>query len=698
LEAGRSWNERRVRRVSDQPSNRLIEATSPYLLQHAHNPVDWYQWGPEALDRAKREQKPILLSVGYAACHWCHVMERESFEDEEIARIMNEHFVCVKVDREERPDVDAIYMDAVQAMTGHGGWPMTVFLTPDGEPFFAGTYFPPEDRHGVPGFRRVLEALAEAWNNRRDDVRGQAAQVVRAVARGVARPSSPDPLTEEILREAHAGLGRAFDPEWGGFGPAPKFPQPMTVEFLLRLHRRGYDRSLEMATVTLDAMARGGLYDQIGGGFHRYSTDRRWLVPHFEKMLYDNAQLARLYLHAWQVTGNELYRRVAVETLDYLLREMRHEDGGFYSSQDADSEDVEGKFYVWSYEELVKESGELGEAVALWFGSSSEGNWDGTNILWTPGPREQVADDAGIGVDELDRLVESARTRLRAVRERRIPPAVDDKVLTAWNALTITALAEAGRVLDEPRFVEAAVRAAEFVSANLRRDDGRLLRAWRKGRTSGLAYADDYAMLAAAFLTVYETTFDHRWAAESRTLGDDLIRLFHDRDGGGFFQTGSDAEALVIRPREIFDNAVPSGNSAAAEILQRLALITGETEYETAAISALRIVRELMATAPTGFGNALGALDLYLSDAQEVAIVGSPDDTGTRDLVREVWRRYLPNTVLAVGRPDDSDATSVVPLLADRLPLNGKPAAYVCERFLCKQPVAEPEALGAQLA
>jgi uncharacterized protein YyaL (SSP411 family) len=687
-----------VRKVSERSTNRLIEATSPYLLQHAHNPVDWHQWGSEALERAKREQKPILLSIGYAACHWCHVMERESFENEEIARIMNEHFVSVKVDREERPDLDAIYMDAVQAMSGHGGWPMTVFLTPDGEPFFAGTYFPPEDRHGMPGFRRVLEALSEAWTDRRDEVRSQAAKVVKAVSRGVAIPASTDPLSEEILRQAHAGLSRMFDPEWGGFSPAPKFPQPMTIEFLLRCHLRRYDGALEMATSTLDAMATGGLYDQIGGGFHRYSTDRRWLVPHFEKMLYDNAQLARLYLHAWQLTGNALYRRVTVETLDYLLREMRGPEGGFYSSQDADSEGVEGKYYVWSYDDLVRESGEGGELVAAWYGASPEGNWEGTNVLWTPRSPEEVAGEASVGVDELDRVVLGARGRLLEARKQRVHPAVDDKVLTAWNALTITALAEAGRVLDEPRFVEAAVRAAEFVVSSLRRDDGRLLRSWREGRTSGPAYADDYAMLAGAFLTLYETTFDHRWAAEARSLGDGLVRLFHDRDGGGFFQTGSDAESLVVRPKEVFDNAVPSGNSAAAEALQRLSLLTGEAEYETAAISGLRIVREPMTTAPSGFGTALGALDLYLSAAKEVAIVGAPEAPETRALVREVWRRYLPNSVLAVGHPDDREASRIVPLLADRKPLNGTAAAYVCERFVCQRPVTGAEALAAQLA
>jgi uncharacterized protein len=683
--------------VTTAPANRLVDATSPYLLQHAHNPVDWYPWGSEALERARREQKPILLSIGYAACHWCHVMERESFEDGEIARVMNEHFVCVKVDREERPDLDAIYMDAVQAMTGHGGWPMTLFLTPEGEPFFAGTYYPPEDRHGLPGFRRVMESVADAWRNQRDDVRHQAGRVVDAISRSVALQASPEPLSEEILQQAHAGLAQSFDPEWGGFGAAPKFPQAMVIEFLLRCQLRGYARALEMATSTLDAMATGGLYDQLGGGFHRYSTDQRWLVPHFEKMLYDNAQLARVYLHAWQVTGKELYRRVTVETLDYLLREMRNGDGGFLSSQDADSEGVEGKFYLWPYEELVRESGARGELVAAWFGAAAEGNWEGTNVLWTPRSPERVSTEEGIGVEELESVVGRARTRLFQAREKRVKPAVDDKVLTAWNGLAITALAEAGRVLGEPRYVQAAVGAGQFVLESLRRQDGRLLRAWRDGRTSGPAYADDYGMFAAACLSLYETTFDTRWAEEARRLGDELLRIFHDRDRGGFFQTGSDAESLVVRPKELYDGAVPSGNSVAAEILQRLALLTAESDYERAGISALRLVRRAMAASPTGFGHALSALDLYLSTPQEVAIVGSPEAAETRELVREVWSRYLPNSVLAVGDPKNADAARVVPLLADRPALNGKPAAYVCERFVCRQPVTEPGVLGAQL-
>jgi uncharacterized protein YyaL (SSP411 family) len=676
--------------------NRLAEATSPYLLQHADNPVDWYEWGPEAFERARAQDRPILLSVGYAACHWCHVMAHESFEDPETAMVMNERFVNVKVDREERPDVDAIYMDAVQAMSGHGGWPMTVFLTPDGEPFFAGTYFPREDRHGLPGLRRVLDAISDAWRERRQELLGQGRRVVEALATPVR--TSSQPLTEDLLRTAHRGLRSQFDPEWGGFGAAPKFPQPATLDFLLRCHLRGYDGSLEMVTLTLDRMASGGMYDQLGGGFHRYSTDRVWLVPHFEKMLYDNAQLARTYLRAWQVTERERYREVATETLEYLLREMRHPEGGFFSAQDADSEGVEGKFFVWSQEELLAAAGEDGEAAAAYYGATPEGNWEGTNILWRPRSAEEVAEGLGLSVERLAEATRRARGALLEARGQRVRPATDDKVLASWNGLAIQALAEAGRALGEARFVEAAEEAAGFVLSEVRRDDGRLLRAWREGRTSGPGFADDYAMMAAACLTLYETTFDLRWMMEARSLGDELIRLFHDPEGDGFFQTGSDGERLVVRPKELFDNAVPSGNSVGAEVLQRLALLTGESAYETAAISALRPVRELMARAPTMLGNALGALDLYVSAAREVAIVGDPSSDATKRLVKEVWRRFLPNSVLALRSPEDGAAAEVVPLLADRDPVDGRAAAYVCERFVCQRPVTEPADLAAHLS
>ena len=657
-------------------TNRLAGATSPYLLQHADNPVDWWEWGPEALAEARRRDVPILLSIGYAACHWCHVMAHESFEDQDTARLMNERFVCIKVDREERPDLDGIYMDAVQAMSGHGGWPMTVFLSPAGEPFYAGTYFPPEDRHGLPGFRKVLEAVSGAWTEQRENVLRQGKQVVEAIGRGLPG-SSEEPLTEDLLRDAHRGLRGAFDPEWGGFGQAPKFPQPMTLEFLLRCHLRGYQGSLDMVTTTLDRMAAGGIYDHLGGGFHRYSTDRIWLVPHFEKMLYDNAQLIRLYVHAWQVTGRDRYRRVAAETTEYLLQEMRHPDGGFFSAQDADSEGVEGKFFVWPWDELVDLAG---DETAGSLGASPEGNWEGANIL-----------HSAHGVDE------ETRRELLGVRDRRVRPATDDKVLASWNGLAITALAEAGRALGEDRWIRAAGEAADFVLRALRKEDGRLLRAWREGRTSGPAYLDDHAMMAVACLTLYETTFEVRWFAEARRLGDEILRLFADPEGG-FFQTGADAEDLVIRPREVFDNAVPSGNSVAAEVLQRLALLTGEPEYERAGVSALRAVRGLLSRAPTMLGHALGALDLYVGPSREVAIVGDPGADDTRALIGEVWSRYLPNVVLAAAAPGHEVAAQAVPLLAGREPVDGQAAAYVCQRFTCQRPVAEPEALAAQLA
>jgi hypothetical protein len=677
--------------------NRLAGETSPYLLQHAWNPVDWYPWGPEALERARAQDRPILLSVGYAACHWCHVMAHESFEDAETAALMNQHFVCVKVDREERPDLDGIYMDAVQAMTGQGGWPMTVFLTPEGAPFYAGTYFPKLDRPGMPSFRRVLLAVADAWERQREDARRQGAQLVELIAAQTTLPGAggdgqPD---EAVLREAFEGLRRSFDASWGGFGPAPKFPQPMTLELLLRCHLRGFDGALDMATLTLDRMAAGGIFDQLGGGFHRYSTDGRWLVPHFEKMLYDNAQLVRVYLHAWQLTGRARYREVAARTADYLLRELRHPDGGFFSSQDADSEGVEGRFFVWDHDELVRVGGEL---AARFLGASPRGNWEGTNVLWTPQPAAAVAEQAGISVEQLEREVEDAKARLFRTREARVHPATDDKVLAAWNGLAISALAEAGRTLGKRRYLDAAVAAAEFVLAALRGPDGRLLRSWRDGRQGGPGYLDDHASMAEACLTLYETTFELRFLREAKRLAAALLELFADPGGDGLYQTGSDAEPLVVRPRELFDNAVPAGSSIAADVLQRLGRLTGEQDWERSGLAALRPVLGVVARAPTGFGHALGAVDFALGRVREVAIVGEPgaDDTGA--LLAQVWGTYQPNRVLAMAAPGDRDAAAEVPLLADRAALGGRATAYVCEHFVCQLPVTEPEALAAQLA
>jgi uncharacterized protein YyaL (SSP411 family) len=674
------------RSPSRSGSNRLAGEASPYLLQHAHNPVDWYPWGAEALDRARREDRPILLSIGYAACHWCHVMERESFEDPGTAALMNEHFVSIKVDREERPDLDAIYMDAVQAMTGAGGWPMTVFLTPQGEPFYAGTYFPKEERAGLPAFGRVLTALAEVWRDQRDRAVEQARRIVGAIS-ARAGGESAEPLAEGILREAFDGLRQAFDSEWGGFGGAPKFPQPMTLEFLLRCHLRGYQGALEMVETTLQRMARGGVFDQVGGGFHRYSTDRYWHVPHFEKMLYDNAQLTRLYARAWQITGRREHRAAATRTGRYLLREMRHPEGGFYSSQDADSDGREGAFFVWDWDDLAST---VEEPIARFLGAGREGNWEGTNVLWIRGP---APEDGGPSPEAL----QAALDRLFALREARVRPATDDKVLAAWNGLAISALAEAGRILGQPEFVAAAVRAADFVLTRMRRANGRLLRSWRDGRAGGPGYLDDHANMADACLTLYQTTFDPRFFHEARALADNMVRLFRDGDGGGFFQTGLDAEALIIRPKELFDNAVPSGNSMAAEVLLRLALLTGEARYQREGASALRAVRDHMGGAPSGFGHALCALDLYLSKAKEVAVVGDPAAADTRALLRVIQGPFRPNAVLAVAGPGDARAPDVVPLLRDRTPLDGRATAYVCEGFACRRPVTDPGELAAQL-
>jgi uncharacterized protein YyaL (SSP411 family) len=679
----------------ERPANRLAGEASPYLLQHAYNPVDWYPWGREAFERARREDKPVLVSIGYAACHWCHVMERESFEDADTAALMNEHFVSIKVDREERPDVDAIYMDAVQAMTGRGGWPLTAFLTPEGKPFYAGTYYPNEDRHGIPSFSRILTAVAGTWRERRDEVETQGQRLVDAISRPALGESS-EPLTDAVLADAFTSLRRAFDVRWGGFGGAPKFPQPMTLEFLLRAHLRGRPEALDMLTTTLDRMAAGGVYDQIGGGFHRYAVDERWQVPHFEKMLYDNAQLLRLYTRAWQVTRRTTYQRVALETGEYLLREMRQPEGGFSSSQDADTDGIEGATYVWTYDDLTAL---VGRGVATAFGAVPGGNWDGgTNVLWRPHPVEAVAAELALDDDRLRAEVDDARGRLFEERERRPRPATDDKVVAGWNGLTIAALAEAGRAFDNEAFVSGAVDAGDFVLRALRDADGRLLRSWRAGRPGPHGFADDHALLADGLVTLFETTFDVRWFAAARALCDELLRSFLDHDAGGFYQTSEDAEPLVVRPKELFDNAVPSGNSAAADVLLKMSRLTGEDAYEEAAASALRVVRDAMARAPTGFGLALCALDAYLSPSLEVAIVGDPESSATHALVREVTvERFMPNHVLAVAAPDDADAPDVVPLLAGRHQLDGSPTAYVCERFACNLPVTEPVELAAQL-
>jgi uncharacterized protein YyaL (SSP411 family) len=680
--------------------NRLSGQTSPYLLQHALNPVDWFPWGEEALTRARTDDKPIFLSIGYAACHWCHVMERESFEDVRTAAFMDEHFVSIKVDREERPDLDGIYMDAVQAMSGRGGWPLSAFLTPDGRPFYAGTYYPPEPRHGMPSFRQVLEGIAEAWVERRDEIDAQAGSITQALGTVGRLKATADPLSEEITDQAMARLRPSFDPRWGGFGEAPKFPQPMTLEFLLRQSLRGTPDALEMVVITLDRMADGGMYDHLGGGFARYSTDEAWHVPHFEKMLYDNAQLVQLYTRAWLVTRAERYRRVVHETVTYLLREMRDPSGGFSSSQDADSEGVEGRFFTWSWDELVSA---VGEPVARCYGATPEGNWAGeegdrTNVLWRPVAISSVAREEGVDERELETELTAARATLFRIRESRVRPATDDKILAGWNAMAARALAEAGRTFGEPDWVEAAERCATFVLTHLRDDRGRLLRSWRAGVAGGPGFADDHGLMSLACLTLYETTFEPWWFRQARDLAEGAIELFHDEDNGGFFLTGSDAEMLVIRPKELYDNAVPSGNSAAAEALLRLSHLTGNAGTERVGASALRLVRDVMGQAPTGFGHALCALDLYLGPTSEVAIIGTPQDERTLALVAEVQtERFLPNAVLAVGSPERTQGGDDPALLHDRVQLDGIPTAYVCERFTCRLPVTSPQDLAEQL-
>jgi uncharacterized protein YyaL (SSP411 family) len=664
--------------------NRLAGESSPYLRQHADNPVDWYPWGEEAFARARAEDKPILLSVGYSACHWCHVMERESFEDPEIARLMNEHFVNVKVDREERPDVDQIYMQAVQALTGRGGWPMTVFLTPEGEPFYGGTYFPPAPRHGLPGFPQVLRAVAEAWRHRRGEVLVSSRRLAAELGRGERVRAGGRLLTDDILAGAFEALAAQFDEIHGGTVGAPKFPQPMIWEFALRYWKRtGREQARTMVRTTLTRMARGGIYDQLGGGFHRYSVDERWLVPHFEKMLYDNAQLASLYLHGWLAFGEPEYRRVAEETLDYLLREMRDPAGGFYSAQDADSEGEEGRFFLWTPAAVQAVLGPDADLALAYWGLDRGPNFEGRNVLWVPGEP-----DPG--------RITPLRRRLFEARERRVRPARDDKVLTAWTGLAARAFAEAGRALGRADYLGAARAAADFVLSALVDGDGRLLRSWKDGRARLKGYLEDYAMAAAALVELYEATFERRWLDAARRLADDLLRLFWDDAVDGFYDTGTDHERLIVRPRNLFDNAVPSGSSTAIETLLRLAVLTGERAYEARAVTALRAVADLMARYPTGFGRFLCAHDFHLGPVTEVALV-VPPGSDPEPLLREVFGRYLPNRVVAGARDGDRAAATGIPLLEGRRAVDGQPTAFVCRNYACDLPTTDAAALGRQL-
>jgi len=677
--------------------NRLIHETSPYLLQHAENPVDWHPWGEDALNKAEAEDKPILLSVGYSSCHWCHVMAHESFEDEAIAQLMNELFVNVKVDREERPDIDAIYMRAVVAMTGRGGWPLTVFLTPGGQPFFGGTYFPPESRHGLLAFRQVLLSVSRSYRERREEILRSAKGLAASIATQDLSTSAHDvELGPRTLDQAVRKLSQHHDASHGGFGQAPKFPQAMILDFLLREYSRsGNSLALRIVERSLEKMARGGICDQLGGGFHRYSVDERWLVPHFEKMLYDNALLSRLYLRAFHATGKALYRRVAEETLEYVAREMTSPDGGFYSAQDADSEGVEGKFFVWTPEEIKAALGdEDGNLFNQYFDVTEGGNFEGSNVLSVPRDPDVVAHLAGISQEHLEDVISRGRERLFTLRERRARPYRDQKVIASWNGLMLASFAEAARVLDDDRYRQIAIRNGEFLLRELRRDD-QLYRIHTAGRSKVRGYLQDYACLADGLLALYEATFDDRWFLEARAVVDDMIGRFKDSLGTGFYDTDGD-EALITRPRDREDGALPSGNSMAADVLLRLAAFTGEAEYERLAEDILTVTSSAMAQHPLALGHLLSVLSFYLSPPEEIAIVGDPESDDSRELLEVVYARYRPGKVVAVGLPPD-DGEPAVPLLAGRQMLAGRATAYVCQRFACQQPVATPGDLAAQL-
>ena len=689
--------------------NHLDRETSPYLLQHKDNPVDWYAWGEEAFAAARKADKPVLLSVGYSACHWCHVMAHESFEDKRIAGLMNQLFVNIKVDREERPDVDNIYMQAVQSLTGRGGWPMTVFLTPDGVPFYGGTYYPPEDRQGMPGFPRLLRAVADAYRDKRGDIDQAGRQLLQAIGAPSRLQPGDTLLAPSILDDAAHAVLRAHDPDFGGFGSAPKFPQSMTLDFLMRWHRRSKNQdALGAVDKTLRAMANGGMYDHLGGGFHRYSTDAVWLVPHFEKMLYDNALLARTYLDAWKLTNEPYFYQIAHETLDYVLREMTDPSGGFYSTQDADSDGEEGKFFLWTPAQLQAVLGEDAKLVGTFWDVSEDGNFEGSNILHTRKPIVQVANENGVTPQELASKLREARPKLYIAREERVHPARDEKVLTAWNALMLRALAEAALAFDYQPYYEAAVKNADFLLTEMR-PDKRLLRTWKQGVARLNGYLEDYACLIDGLIALHAATLDQRYLRSAVELTDEMIDLFWDDGVQGFFDTGRDHESLVTRPRDFFDNATPSGTSVAIDVLLRLALLTDNADYERRAAICLRTLAPFVDNSPTAFGRLLCALDFHLSRPQELALVWpqSPKREGAssepvraepvevRELVNTVRTLYAPNLLLTGGPAGQTD--NVTPLLDDREALDGKPTAYLCERYVCQAPTTDPAEIARQL-
>ncbi len=673
-------------------SNRLINETSPYLLQHAHNPVDWFAWGEEAFAKARAEDKPVMISIGYSACHWCHVMEHESFEDEATARIMNEHFVNIKIDLEERPDVDQIYMTFVQMTTGSGGYPLNVFLTPDKLPFFGGTYFPPVNRYNMPAFRQILLSIADAWQNKRDELLHSANDILGEMRRVGLSEMSAGALSPDQLDSAFLSFTRTFDAVNGGFGGAPKFPPPMSLEFLLRYYHRTKDENaLDMVKKTCDKMAHGGIYDQLGGGFHRYTVDAIWLTPHFEKMLYDNAQLARIYLHLFQITKDEFYKRIAVETLEYVKREMLDAPGGFYTAQDADSEGVEGKFFVWTPEEIAEIIGEDDAQIFnFYFDVTEHGNFEEKNILNVRNSLEVSAARLNISAEKLQETLERGRKLLFEEREKRIKPFRDEKVLTAWNGLMLATFAEASAILQNEDYRKIAKRNADFILDNLQKD-GYLLRSWKNGEAKLNAYLEDYANFADGLTELFQVSGDVKYLKEAKRLADLMITEFWDEDAGGFYFTANNHEELLMRSKDFYDNATPSGNSAAADVLLKLAKLTGDEKYERFAVTLLRLVAPLIRRFPNAFGRILSTLEFHLSPVKEIVIIG---DEGN-ELEKEVWKDYLPNKIVILSAEADSPDIS---LLENRQMIDGKPTAYVCENFVCQKPVFSINELKSQLS
>jgi uncharacterized protein len=674
-------------------TNRLANETSPYLLQHAHNPVDWFPWGEEAFAKAKAENKPVLLSVGYSACHWCHVMEHESFENEEIAVLMNDLFVNIKVDREERPDVDEIYMNAVQMLTGRGGWPMTVFLTPEGKPFYGGTYFPPVDRHNLPGFPKILTAVARAYKERPQDVEKATGQILENLDKMTQRQESVRPLRVETLTNAAASLAQHVDHTHGGLGGAPKFPNSMVFALFLRqYHATGNDLYLRMTTHTLRKMAEGGVYDHLGGGFHRYAVDERWLVPHFEKMLYDNALLTRLYLEAYQATRESFFLRVAEEILAYVEREMLHPGGGFYSTQDADSEGQEGKFFIWSRDEVMRVLGdEVGEIFCRYYDVTDVGNFEHHNILHPTLTLEQLAKLFHRDTEAVTRLIDEAKRKLFAVRETRVKPGRDDKILTGWNGLMLSAFAEAYKFLGNPRYLEIARQTTDFLFANLCRE-GRLLRSFKDGQAKFNAYLDDYAFFAAALIELYEATFERSYLERAVEFTEILLSRFWDEKDGGFFFTSSDHEALIARTKSAFDGSIPSGNSVAVFNLLRLYFLTENQAYLTKAEQVLRLFYDAMEQNPFGFSNMLCALDFYLTRPKEIVLLGDKEDPAAKEMLARIHGMFLPNKTLSCYDPRDPSA-AMPTVLAGKTQIDGKLTVYVCHNFTCSLPVTEWGAL-----